>query len=228
MHRDQLLGILIALLIHAGFAFGHYLIPDGSRNKNADAGDIPTIAITPMPILEPEPPDPAEADMPVDAEPVDLSDLAPPPMQADTPAVTAPSVFQQKLQPPPPPNLGGPTGAITIPKGNFGAAAGAGLKGLFDLAALDQRPVPRFTPRPTYPYEMRRARISGEVVLGFIVDSEGNVLNPYIISSTNPAFEAEALRAIARWKFRPGKKGGVSVSTRNVQLPLAFNLPGGA
>jgi protein TonB len=228
MHLDQLLGILIALLIHAGFAFGHYLIPDGPGRKSADAGDVPTIAVTPMPNLEPEPPDPAEADAPADADPVDLSDLVPPPMQADTPAVVAPSAFQQKLQPPPPPNLGGPTGAITIPKGNFGAAAGAGLKGLFDLAALDQRPVPRFIAKPTYPYEMRRARVNGEVLVGLIVDAEGNVLNPYIISSTNPAFESEALRAILRWKFRPGKKNGVNVSTRNVQVPLVFNLATGA
>ncbi len=228
MHRDQFLGIFIALLIHAGFAFGHYLIPDGSGRKSADAEDVPTIAVTPMPILEPEPPDPSEADALAEAEPADLSDLAPPPMQADTPAVVAPSAFQQKLQPPPPPNLGGPAGAITIPKGNFGAAAGTGLKGLFDLAALDQKPVPRFIAKPTYPYEMRRARINGEVVIGLIVDAEGNVINPYIISSTNPAFEAEALRAILRWKFRPGKKGGVSVSTRNVQVPLVFNLATGA
>ncbi|OAM91415.1 TonB family protein [Termitidicoccus mucosus] len=228
MHRDQLLGILIALLIHAGFAFGHYLIPGGSGRKSADAEDVPTIAITPMPILAPEPPDPSEADALAEAEPADLSDLAPPPMQADTPAVVAPSAFQQKLQPPPPPNLGGPAGAITIPKGNFGAAAGTGLKGLFDLAALDQKPVPRFIAKPTYPYEMRRARVNGEVVIGLIVDAEGNVINPYIISSTNPAFEAEALRAILRWKFRPGKKSGVSVSTRNVQVPLVFNLATGA
>jgi protein TonB len=228
MHRDQFLGILIALLLHAGFAFGHYLIPGGSGQKSAGPDDIPAIAITPMPILDPEPPDPGELDALAEAEPADLSDLAPPPMQADTPAVVAPSAFQQKLQPPPPPHLGGPTGAITIPKGNFAAAAGTGLKGLFDLAALDQRPVPRFRPNPTYPYEMRRARVNGEVVVGFIVDSEGNVLNPYIINSTNPAFEAEALRAVLRWKFRPGKKGGVSVSTRNVQVTLAFNLASGA
>ncbi len=228
MNRDQLIGILIALLIHAGFVFGHHLIPDGTGKKNAAVEDVPTIAVTPMPILEPEPPDPSEVDTLAEAEPTDLSDLAPPPMQADTPAVVASTAFQQKLQPPPPPNLGGPTGAITIPKGNFSAAAGTGLKGLFDLAALDQKPAPRFIAKPTYPYEMRRARINGEVVVGFIIDSEGNVLNPYIISSTNPAFEAEALRAIGRWKFRPGKKNGVNVSTRNVQVPLAFNLTSGA
>jgi protein TonB len=223
MKTDQIVGILIALLFHAGLAFGNRLLPASAAPAAAPAADdIPTIAVAPMPVLEPEPPDPLDTLSSDDAEPVDLSDLAPPPMQADIPVLATSPVFQQKLQPPPPPNLGGPATAITIPTGNF-AAAGSGLKGLLvDLAALDQRPSPRFKVNPDFPYEMSRSHQRGEVVLGFIVDLEGNVRDPYIISSTNPAFEAPALRAISRWKFTPGKKGGVAVNTRNVHLPIDF------
>ncbi|MET0263321.1 MAG: energy transducer TonB, partial [Rariglobus sp.] len=80
--------------------------------------------------------------------------------------------------------------------------------------------------RPIYPSEMSRAGINGEVVVGFIVDSEGNVRNAYIVSSTHREFEAEALRAVARWKFKPGRKNGAYVNTGNVRLPFVFNISG--
>ncbi|WP_043582562.1 energy transducer TonB [Geminisphaera colitermitum] len=227
MKRDLLLGILAAVLLHAGLAFSDRLIPTrATASATTTDDDIPTIALVPLPQLEPEPPSPEEiATLADNADTPDLSDIAPP-MQADTPAAIASiTVFVQKLQPPPP-SLGKPTGIISIPKGNFGAATGTGngLQGLFDLAALDQKPVPRFLAKPSYPFEMRRSGVNGEVLVSFIVDAEGNVRAPFVVRSTNPAFEPEALRAVARWKFRPGKKSGVNVSTRNVQIPFVFNL----
>jgi protein TonB len=47
-----------------------------------------------------------------------------------------------------------------------------------------------------------------------------------VISSTHREFEAEALRAVARWKFKPGRKNGANVSTSNVRLPFVFNISG--
>ncbi|MDR1816738.1 MAG: TonB family protein [Puniceicoccales bacterium] len=221
MRIQLLIGIILAAAIHAGIAFADKLFPPAAPPPPSVA-ETPTIAIK-IPPLEPEQPD----DVPppdAAAEPApDLADIAPP-MQQDTPApVLTPTAFLQKLQPPPP-NLGNPTAAITIPKGNFNAAGGKNIAAMFDLSALDQKPTPRFKVPPVYPYEMRRARISGTVVVGFIVDSDGNVQNPYIISSTNPAFEAESLRAIAKWRFKPGRKNGRDVNTRNVQQPFNFSL----
>lgn len=222
---DLLIGIAAAILLHAGFAFGDRLLPSGDATQAAPAEEaIPTIALAPMPQLEPEPLPPEESAS--SAEAGDLADLAPP-MQADTPSpVASTSVFVQKLQPAPPSGLGPPSGVIVIPTGAFGrgGAGGAGLQGLFDLSALDQKPSPRLIVKPAYPFEMRRSNLGGEVLVGLVVDSDGNVRDPFVIRSTNQAFESEALRAVARWKFRPGRKGGVNVSTRNVQIPIVFNL----
>lgn len=227
MKRDLLTGILVATVSITGLAFSDRLLPDGKTAVAASEDDIPTIALVPLPQLEPEPPSPEELVSLADSAPApDISDLAPP-MQADTPsAVVSTTAFVQKLQPPPPPGLGKPAGVISIPKGNFSqaGAVGSGLQGLFDLAALDQKPVPRFLAKPAYPFEMRRSGLNGEVLVGFIVDAEGNVRDPFVVRSSNPAFEAEALRAAARCKFRPGRKGGVNVSTRNVILPYGFTL----
>jgi protein TonB len=149
-------------------------------------------------------------------------------MQADTPAPTA-STFSQPIQPPPPPGIAQSSGPI-IPVGRPGPGVGTGIgngfKNLFDLASLDQPPVPRVQVKPLYPYEMSRAGINGRVVVGFIVDSEGSVRNPYVISSTHREFEPEALRAVVRWKFKPGRKNGANVSTSNVHLPFDFTISG--
>ncbi len=223
MNRDLIIGIGVALLLHGGLALG------GNFFKSTPAPapiveETPLVALAPLPAIEPETVEYSEASAEAGG---DLSDIVPP-MQADTPAPTA-SSFVQQIQPPPPPGISRPNGAITIPTrpgAGIGTGNGDGFKNLFDLASLDQPPVPRVQVRPNYPIEMSRAGINGEVVVGLVIDSEGNVRNPYIISSTHREFESEALRAIARWKFKPGRKNGVDVSTRNVRLPIVFNMTG--
>jgi periplasmic protein TonB len=223
MNRDLLIGLGVAILLHGGLALGG----DFFKSKPAPAPvaeEIPLVELAPLPPLEPEQIEYSEASAESGG---DLSDIVPP-MQADTPAPTA-SSFVQQIQPPPPPGLSRPTGAITIPTrpgAGLGTGTGDGFRNLFDLASLDQPPVPRVQIRPNYPLEMSRAGINGEVVVGLVIDSEGNVRNPYIISSTHREFESEALRAISRWKFKPGRKNGVDVSTRNVRLPIVFNMTG--
>lgn len=217
MNRDLLIGIGVAVLLHGGLAVG------GNFLKTAPvpapvAEEIPLVELAPLPPVEPES---VDLTRPASDAGGDLSDIVPP-MQADTPAPTA-SSFVQQIQPPPPPGISRPTGAITIPaRLGPGVTGGTGFKNLFDLASLDQKPSPRVQVRPTYPLEMSRAGINGEVIVGFIVDAEGNVQDPYILSSTHREFEAEALRAISRWKFKPGRKNGVNVSTRNVRLTINF------
>ncbi|MDR1497019.1 MAG: TonB family protein [Puniceicoccales bacterium] len=223
MRIDLILGILLAAAIHAGVAFADKLFPPSAAPVAiAEDAAPPTIAIN-APPLEPEPDDTVPPPDAIQEQAPDLTDLAPP-MQADTPTpVITPTAFIQRLQPPPP-NLGNPVAAVTIPKGNFAATGNKNIAAMFDLASLDQKPVPTFHVNPVYPYEMRRARISGQVVIGFIVDNHGNVLNPYVIRSTNATFEPDALRAIVKWRFKPGRKSGRDVTTRNVQQLFNFKL----
>jgi RNA polymerase sigma factor (sigma-70 family) len=92
---------------------------------------------------------------------------------------------------------------------------------VYDLSALDQVPVARFQARPQYPFEMRRAGISGEVVVDFLVDANGDVQNARAIRSSRPEFEPAAVQAVSKWKFNPGKKGGADVVT-HLQVPIVF------
>jgi periplasmic protein TonB len=219
MRRHIIYAVLGSTFIHGGLAVSGFLFKDDPVVA-AVVEEVPTIELAPMPTLEPEPPEVVETtDASPSSEPADLA----PPMQADTPSVAMDSPFVQQIQPPPPPGMNRPAGVITIPAGRpASGAGGGGMKNVFDLASLDQKPVATIQPRPNFPFEMKRARISGQVTLGFIVDSNGEVRDPYVINSSHREFEAEALKAILKSKFRPGKKSGASVNTR-MQQTLSFN-----
>ena len=67
--------------------------------------------------------------------------------------------------------------------------------------------------------------MEGFVDVGFIVDSNGVVQNVRVISSSQREFETAATQAVAKWKFKPGKKGGKGVAT-NMSVLLNFHLTG--
>ncbi|HLP25523.1 MAG TPA: TonB family protein, partial [Acidobacteriota bacterium] len=103
------------------------------------------------------------------------------------------------------------------------ARLGAGMKDLFDSAELDQKPVARVMAPPAYPFEMRRAGISGEVMVEFIVDTSGDVILAQVTRSSRREFEAAAIRTVQKWKFKPGRKDGRVVNTRAF-TPVVFSL----
>jgi protein TonB len=99
----------------------------------------------------------------------------------------------------------------------------SGIKNLFNVSELDHVPEPIVQTRPDFPYELKRAGIDGRVRVGFIVDSHGEVILPYVVSSTNHGFERAAIEAVKKWKFRPGIKNGRKVNTR-VEQPIDFKV----
>lgn len=219
MKTDHIFAFLFALLLHGGFAFsGHFMKPGIAPAPPPEAP--PVMELMALPPVEPELPESME---PAGEASSDIADMSPPSL-ADTPSATIDSSFVQQIQPPTPPSLNRPTGAITIPVGRpAGGAAGSGLGGIFDLASLDQRPTARFQARPTFPAEMRRTGVSGEVIVEFVVDAEGNVRDAFAVRSSHREFEVEAINAVLKWKFRPGKKGGLAVGTR-MRVPIPFTL----
>jgi protein TonB len=145
------------------------------------------------------------------------------PSLIDLPTVVPVNAFTQPLQPPPPPGMNVARGAINIPVNPPGANFGKGIKDLFDINNLDQKPVGRVQNPPQYPYEMSRAGISGEVVVEFIISANGDVVDTRVIRSSHREFEVPAMQAVQKWKFKPGRKAGKNVSTRVSQL-IEFNL----
>lgn len=90
-----------------------------------------------------------------------------------------------------------------------------------DYAKLDQVPKLVTQKRPAYPRALKKAGISGRVVIEFIVDKEGRVRDASVVSASRPAFGESALAAVRQWRFVPGRHGGRAVNTR-VRVPIVF------
>jgi periplasmic protein TonB len=219
MRRDLIIGILISFILHFAFGFGGELLKPKPK-KQVIEEEAPTIEVLVPPPVEPEEPEVVDLTEQVQ----DNTSLAPPSL-TDVPSVVNPTDFVQAVQPPPPPSLGRPTGVMNIPAGRPGTGGIASKIGdVFNLKDLDQQPQVRgVRAQPTYPFEMKRAGINGEVILRFIVDANGDVSNVEVVSSSQREFESAAIQAVQKWKFKPGRKGGKAVASR-MQIPMNFNL----
>ncbi len=176
--------------------------------------EAPKVQLIEMPKIEEEP---EIIETTEEVKPLDLA----PPMQQDVPQLVQPDSFVQKIQPPPPEGVTISASMSIVPEVRDPNMF-RGMK-VFDISMLDQTPVPKFQARPQYPFEMRRAGIAGEVVVDFIVDTNGDVQNAYALRSTQREFEAAAVQAVSKWKFKPGRKGGRDVPT-HMQVPIVFTL----
>ncbi len=62
------------------------------------------------------------------------------------------------------------------------------------------------TVMPHFPEDMKLYEISGQALIEFFIDPEGNVLAPGILSSSNEQCAYSAIGAIVEWKFEPPRK----------------------
>jgi protein TonB len=78
-------------------------------------------------------------------------------------------------------------------------------------------------PAPVYPSAAETRRIEGTCEVNFSVDVRGK---PYDITPkcSDPVFDTEAKRAVARAEFAPEVRNGQAVERRNVVYPLVFQL----
>jgi periplasmic protein TonB len=94
----------------------------------------------------------------------------------------------------------------------------------FKLSEVDEPPRVLRSVQPRYPFEAKQKGITGKVVLKFVVDSNGVAREPQIVSAEPKGiFEESAIEAIAKFKFKPAKKGGKAVDCI-VRQPLSFSL----
>jgi TonB family protein len=87
----------------------------------------------------------------------------------------------------------------------------------------DQIPMVISQDPPEYPFSLRLSGNDGKVVIDFDVDKNGNVSRPEVKMSSHPDFEAPAVEAVLKWKFRPAVKNGHPVNVR-MEVPVIFQL----
>ncbi len=75
-----------------------------------------------------------------------------------------------------------------------------------------------------YPESAKADKVEGRVVLSFIIDKDGTVINIKVIRGVNAALDAEAIRVVKSMpKWTPGKQRGKAVQV-NYILPIMFAL----
>ena len=76
---------------------------------------------------------------------------------------------------------------------------------------------------PRYPEAARAQHISGEVVIDAIIDTQGNVRKPQIVSGPMP-FRSAALNAVLVWKYKPALLDGKPTEVHEM-ITLKFRAP---
>jgi TonB family protein len=75
---------------------------------------------------------------------------------------------------------------------------------------------------PEYPADAREARIQGVVILGVVINKEGNVANIQLISG-HPMLAPAAIEAVKQWKYKPYLLNGNPVEV-DTQVQVNFTL----
>lgn len=106
------------------------------------------------------------------------------------------------------------------------SAAVARAASVVTESAVDERPDFLGGPQPLYPELLRRAGVTGSVVLQAIVDTTGHVERASIkvLASSNPGFDESAREALLRAKFRVGRVHGRAVRVL-IQMGYGFSAP---
>lgn len=137
-------------------------------------------------------------------------------------------------QPPPPAKMQVATAAVSqnmsameIPSMNLSASVSGGPIGgtLAKGAAMfdgDLMPLQRIPPQ--YPRDAARSGITGWVQLEVLVNADGSVRSAKVLDAKpRGMFEASAVQAVMRWKFKPKIKDGKPIEQRGSQK-IEFNL----
>ncbi len=74
-----------------------------------------------------------------------------------------------------------------------------------------------------YPEMARKAGIEGRVIIQFIVNEDGNVEDPRVVRGIGGGCDEEAMRAVKKAQFQPGRQRGKPVRVQ-YSLPIVFKL----
>ncbi len=87
-------------------------------------------------------------------------------------------------------------------------------------------PVPLRKVDPKYPPEFRTAHVEGEVVLYAVIRKDGTVDSIQLVHGVDSHLDANAMEALAQWKFQPAEKNGEPIDLEAVvHIPFRSRAP---
>jgi protein TonB len=191
---------VVAVALHVGAVFYVELQPDESPISIGQDTNGTVDAIFEAPAQQPvQPPPPPEE---------------PEPLEASATPGSPPEFSEEEVAPAPKkPSSARPVAPIARPR-----AVGA-FTGTTSISSA--KTVAISAPRPDYPYEARRNRITGNgVMLMTVHRSSGRVTDVEVAQSTGSSIlDNAAANAFKRWRFQPG-------TVSRVRVPITFTLAG--
>ena len=173
----------------------------------------PAPEVPPPPPPMPPPPAVVEAPPPP-PPPVDLAEVMLPPPPPPAPVAEPPrEVAEAPPERRPPPRQSAPQTAAPQP-----VRLNAALQGM-ESFTLEGRTTPPEAAdavrnrRPNYPEASRRRGEQGVVRVELRVDPNGRVVDVRVLESSGfSALDAEAVKTVRDWRFRPAQRGGLPVA----------------
>jgi len=145
------------------------------------------------------------------------AELAPQPITGTRPSVTGAAISEPVLAPAP------TTADSLIPVVAQATVDSTSHAGLPESAAASP-PVAISKAQPDYPEQAKKRRAEGWVEMDFVVTQLGTVANITVVrAEPKGLFDRAAMRALARWKFKPASRAGKPVDAR-VRTRIGFKL----
>ncbi|MEY3673054.1 MAG: hypothetical protein RI904_2711 [Pseudomonadota bacterium] len=212
--------MLPALLIHLLIASVLILLAVLDRQQVGGVSALATIdSVLTIAIAEAQPAEvAAQEQMFVDDLPVDIPKESAMPSDAEIPneAVRPPVAVVKQVK---------ETLRVAMKPGGVADGPPSTTRGDVEREAY-ARPEHHLNPPPDYPLMLRQRGIEGTVWLRVRVDRSG--LPEQIVlfkTSGYRLFDEAALRAVARWRFKPAKSQGTAMASW-VEFPVRFTLQG--
>jgi periplasmic protein TonB len=76
---------------------------------------------------------------------------------------------------------------------------------------------------PKYTDEARKAKVEGAVFLQALIGTDGKAHNILVIRSLGYGLDEKAVECLSQWRFRPGTRDGVPVSSSQ-RAEIVFHL----
>jgi protein TonB len=107
-----------------------------------------------------------------------------------------------------------------------GPSAGDGVSTdkVYEAGMVDEQPVVVKKIEPFYPEFVKDQGIAGIVRAQVTIDEKGNVMEVKILSSPHELLTNEVMKAVSRWKYKPGRFKGIAVKVRNRPIEIEFKL----
>jgi len=84
-------------------------------------------------------------------------------------------------------------------------------------------PMAIFKVKAGYSDEARQACVEGDVLLSVLIDRRGRMTDVRVLRPIGRGLDEEALSAVKKWRFQPGKKDGQNVAAL-AQQEFAFRI----